>query len=84
MICVIVVFPLQQRRAKSQMSRPTKPLTENEIARSLDAARQFAGEDQEAVTPEEEAVLKEIRSSKGRPSKKEIAALAKRIARSPG
>ena len=63
------------------MARRSTPLTEDETARSLEAARRFAGEDQEPLTAEEEAVIKEVRTSKGRPSKKEIAALAKRIAR---
>jgi hypothetical protein len=68
--------------ANCTMPRSPKPLTDDEMTRSLKAAREFAGEEQEPLTPEEEAVMKEVRASKGRPTKKEIAALAKRIARS--
>jgi hypothetical protein len=83
MKCDIVPFPLQCRPGvDSRMSSPPKLLSDDELARSLEAARQFAGEDHDPLTPQEEAIVKEVRASKHRPTKKEIAALAKRIARS--
>ncbi|WP_372781453.1 hypothetical protein [Phenylobacterium sp.] len=63
------------------MARSPKILTDDDMARALAGARKLAGHDQESLTPEEEVIIKEVRASKGRPSKKEIDALAKRLAR---
>lgn len=52
-------------------------------AKAIDAARQFLGDDEASVpiSSEEEAIMAEVRAEHGRPSKREIKELAKRLAR---
>jgi hypothetical protein len=63
------------------MAAPPKQLTDEQMARALAAARKLAGEHDGAPSAAENKVIKALRASIGRPSKKEIAALAKKLAR---
>lgn len=54
-------------------------MTTTDTGALIRAARQLVG-DEEPTTPEEEAIIAEIKAEYGRPSREEIVALAKRLA----
>jgi len=58
-----------------------KGKNEDEVARTLRAARLFVGEIDEPMTAEEAAVIEEMRRELPRPDKAELIALARKLAR---
>jgi hypothetical protein len=87
MIVVLTVLSEALADSENAMSgRNVKPLS-GDASQAIQAARRFAGDaadDLEPISPEEEAIMAEIRAQHRRPTKREIRELAKRLAKYAG
>ena len=72
------------RESEALMGRKARKQLPETAPQAIQAARQFVGDDDTPLSPEEEAIIAEIKAEYGRPSKREIKELAKRLAKGAG